>query len=104
MLNLCAHRISCLAIISIWYHRCLFKLGGVFPAISPFIAVICGLITDILHFVVVHVVLFVPFLICLWIIFGSVNDSVQGSKELTAGIVLTHLWEQGSVVSACHLA
>ena len=55
-----------------------------FPAISPFIAVIRGLIADILRFVVVYVVLFVPFLICFWIIFSSVDDSVEGSEELTS--------------------
>ena len=54
-----------------------------FPAISPFIAVIRGLIADILRFVVMYVVLFVPFLICFWIIFSSVDDSVEGSEELT---------------------
>ena len=75
------YRISCLAVILIWCR--LFKLGRVFPAVSPFIAVIRGLIADILRFVTVYVVLFIPFLICFWIIFSSVDDSVQGSEELT---------------------
>ena len=78
----CVCRISCLAVILIWCR--LFKLGRVFPAISPFIAVIRGLIADILRFVAMYVVLFVPFLICFWIIFSPVDDSVEGSEELTS--------------------
>ncbi|XP_065890691.1 transient receptor potential channel pyrexia-like isoform X2 [Dysidea avara] len=74
-------RISCLAILLIWSR--LFKLARVFPAISPFIAVIRGLIADVLRFVVVYLVIYIPFLICFWNLFGSIDDSVEGSEELT---------------------
>ena len=77
----CAYRISCLAVILIWCR--LFKLGRVFPAVSPYIAVIRGLIGDIVRFVVVYLVLYIPYLICFWIIFSSVDNSVEGSEELS---------------------
>ena len=78
---LCPYRISCLAVILIWCR--LFKLGRVFPALSPYIAVIRGLIADIIRFVIVYLVLYIPYLICFWIIFSSVDESVEGSEELT---------------------
>lgn len=54
-----------------------------FTAISPFIAVIRGLIGDVLRFVAVYLVFFIPYLICFWNLFGSIDDSVEGSEELT---------------------
>lgn len=75
------YRTSCFAILLIWCR--LLKLGRVFPAISPFIAVIRGLIADILRYVVVYIVFFVPYLICFWIIFSSIDESIEGSEELT---------------------
>lgn len=78
---LSAYRISCLAVILIWCR--LFKLGRVFPTISPYIAVIRGLVADIIRFVVVYLVLYIPYLICFWIIFSSVDKKVEGSEELT---------------------
>lgn len=78
---MCVYRISCLAIVLIWCR--LFKLARVFPAISPFIAVIRGLIGDIIRFVVVYLVIYIPYLICFWIIFSSVDKSIEGSAELT---------------------
>ena len=54
-----------------------------FPTISPYIAVIRGLVGDIIRFIVVYLVLYIPYLICFWIIFSSVDDSVEGSEELT---------------------
>ena len=76
-----SYRVSCLAIILIWCR--LFKLGRVFPAISPFIAVIRGLIADVLRFVVVYIIIFIPYFICFWNLFGSIDNSVEGAEELT---------------------
>jgi len=55
----------------------------VFPTISPFIAVIRGLIADVLRFVAVYLIFFIPYLISFWNLFGSIDDSVEGSEELT---------------------
>lgn len=54
-----------------------------FQAISPFIAVIRGLIADILRFVMIYIIIYIPYLISFWIIFSSVDETVEGSENLT---------------------
>ena len=65
----------------------LFKFGRGFRALGALIAIIGELIGDIFRFFTLYGIIFVPYFICFWVMFGgdqSTNLSAANREDLTS--------------------
>lgn len=64
---------SCFVIIPIWVR--LFKYARGFHTLGALVAIIGQLIGDILRYFVLFAIIFVPYVVCFWVLFGGVQSS-----------------------------
>lgn len=66
------YRVSCFAIIFIWVR--LFKFARGFRSLGPLVAILTQSIGDIIRYFTLYIILFVPYVICFWVLFGGVQS------------------------------
>jgi hypothetical protein len=66
------NRISCFALILMWFR--LFKLAKGFRVFGPLVAILTQSLGDILRFFFLYFILFVPYMVCFWVLFGGVQS------------------------------
>ena len=77
-------RVSCFVVILIWVR--LFKHARGFRVFGPLVAIIAQSIGDIIRFFFLYAILFVPYVVCFWVLFGgpqSTSLSDDDGEDLT---------------------
>lgn len=79
------HRVSCFASIMMWIR--LFKFARGFRSLGPLISIIGELIGDVLRYFALYSIIYIPYVICFWLLFGgqqSVGLPDGDREDLTA--------------------
>ena len=70
---------SCFVLILIWIR--LFKHARGFRSLGPLVAIVHQLIGDILHYFTLYAIVFVPYVLCFWVLFGGKQSASLTNAE-----------------------
>ena len=73
------YRVSCFVIILIWVR--LFRFASGFRPLGPLVAILTQTIGDIIRYFTLYTILFVPYVICFWVLFGGVQSENLSDTE-----------------------
>ena len=79
---LLSYRMSCVGIVLIWIR--LLKYARGFRFIGPLISTVGHLIDNLYRYFIIYTIVFCPYVICFWVLFGGVqSEGVEDREDLT---------------------
>ena len=72
-------RVSCFVLILIWLR--LFKHARGFRSLGPLVTIVYQLLGDILRYFTLYAIVFIPYVICFWVLFGGQQSQSLSSED-----------------------